>query len=43
MAYSEFHLLTAGEIEDLAICGAIQSGSMEEVPVFDGAFLPDLD
>jgi hypothetical protein len=43
MSYSEYHLMTSGEIEDLALCGAIQSGNMEEVPIFEGAFLPDLD
>lgn len=40
--YSEFHLLTLGEIQDLAICRAIQAGAMEETDVFSGNYIPDL-
>jgi len=40
--YRTFHLLTVGEIQDLAVCRAIAHGSMEEKPVFKGKFLPKL-
>ena len=42
MSYAEYHLMTSGEIEDMALCGAIQSGSMEELPVIEGSSLSDL-
>lgn len=38
MEYKEYHLLTPGEVHDLAICKAIQAGAMNED--FDTDYIP---
>lgn len=37
--YREYHLMTLGEIQDLAVCKAIQAGAMREE--IDTPYLPD--
>ena len=42
ISYTEYILMTPGEIQDLSICQAIASGQMTEKPIFEGSYIPTL-
>lgn len=40
--YTEYHLMTAGEIQDLVACSAIANGGAREVAEKSTEYIPDV-